>query len=178
MALEHAILVSLSEKSATGYGLARRFDASIGHFWRATHQQIYKVLARMEEAGLVSTKLAKRDGRLDKKTYSITPAGEQELVRWSREPSNREVARSDFTVKLRGLADPVAMRIDAQRRRDEVAEELSAFEESRAKHHPDPAELSGKKLGSYLALLGGIHYAQADLAWCDEILARLSSEEH
>ncbi len=48
MAIEHAILVSLAEKSASGYDLARRFDASIGHFWKASHQQIYKVLGRME----------------------------------------------------------------------------------------------------------------------------------
>lgn len=40
MALEHAILVALAERSATGYDLARRFDRSIGFFWRATHQQI------------------------------------------------------------------------------------------------------------------------------------------
>ena len=67
MAIEHAILVALSERSATGYDLARRFDASIGHFWRATHQQIYKVLARMDENGWVETEAVKRNGRLDKK---------------------------------------------------------------------------------------------------------------
>jgi DNA-binding PadR family transcriptional regulator len=38
MALEHAILVSLAERAASGYDLARRFDASIGFFWKATHQ--------------------------------------------------------------------------------------------------------------------------------------------
>ena len=48
MALEHALLVSLRERPATGIELTRRFDRSIGFFWRATHQQIYKVLRRME----------------------------------------------------------------------------------------------------------------------------------
>ena len=51
MALEHAILVALAERAGTGYELARRFDKSIGQFWTATHQQIYKVLARMESDG-------------------------------------------------------------------------------------------------------------------------------
>ena len=52
MALEHAILVSLSERASSGYDLARRFDKSIGYFWTATHQQVYKVLARMEGSEL------------------------------------------------------------------------------------------------------------------------------
>src|SRR6187551_3776004 len=47
MALEHALLVSLSERPGTGIELTCRFDRSIGFFWRATHQQIYKVLRRM-----------------------------------------------------------------------------------------------------------------------------------
>ncbi|MEU0155402.1 PadR family transcriptional regulator [Micromonospora fulviviridis] len=42
MSLEHAILVSLLEQPASGYELARRFDRSIGRFWTATHQQIYR----------------------------------------------------------------------------------------------------------------------------------------
>jgi hypothetical protein len=54
MSLDHALLVSLLEKPSSGYELARRFDRSIGYFWHATHQQIYKVLARMEEAGWIS----------------------------------------------------------------------------------------------------------------------------
>ncbi|MGW2586967.1 PadR family transcriptional regulator, partial [Streptomyces virginiae] len=52
MALDHAILVSLLEKPGSGYELARRFDRSIGYFWTATHQQIYRVLGRMEGNGL------------------------------------------------------------------------------------------------------------------------------
>ena len=50
MSLAHALLTSLQEKSSSGYDLARRFDKSIGFFWRATHQQIYRELARMEAA--------------------------------------------------------------------------------------------------------------------------------
>ncbi|MGA7054394.1 MAG: PadR family transcriptional regulator, partial [Mycobacterium sp.] len=42
MALPHAILVSLCERDGSGYELARRFDRSIGYFWAATHQQIYR----------------------------------------------------------------------------------------------------------------------------------------
>ncbi|MGB9011368.1 MAG: PadR family transcriptional regulator, partial [Aeromicrobium sp.] len=83
MALEHAILVSLAERSASGYDLARRFDASIGHFWRASHQQIYKVLGRMDTEGWVTSEVIAQDGRPDKKVYVITPAGLDELHSWT-----------------------------------------------------------------------------------------------
>ena len=54
MALPHAILVSLCEQSGSGYELARRFDRSIGYFWAATHQQIYRTLKSMEDDGWVA----------------------------------------------------------------------------------------------------------------------------
>jgi len=62
MALEHAILVSLTERAGSGYELARRFDRSIGYFWPATHQQIYRVLRRMDEAGWVKHTEIAQDG--------------------------------------------------------------------------------------------------------------------
>ncbi|HJR40413.1 MAG TPA: PadR family transcriptional regulator, partial [Nocardioidaceae bacterium] len=55
MALEHALLVSLSERPGSGLELSRRFERSIGFFWNATHQQIYRVLRRMEDDGWVSS---------------------------------------------------------------------------------------------------------------------------
>jgi DNA-binding PadR family transcriptional regulator len=79
MALEHAILVALAEKASTGYDLARRFDKSIGQFWTATHQQVYKVLARMEANGWIAATHVAQDGRPDKKVYDLTADGRDEL---------------------------------------------------------------------------------------------------
>ena len=69
MALEHAILVSLSEQAGSGLDLTRRFDRSIGFFWTATHQQIYRVLGRMEGDGWVRSEHVSQQGRPDKKVY-------------------------------------------------------------------------------------------------------------
>ena len=46
MALGDAILACLTEHPMTGYELAKTFDASIGFFWKADHQQIYRELSR------------------------------------------------------------------------------------------------------------------------------------
>jgi DNA-binding PadR family transcriptional regulator len=60
MSLAHAVLTSLLEKASSGYDLARRFDKSIGYFWHATHQQIYRELARMEAAGWIASSVPAR----------------------------------------------------------------------------------------------------------------------
>jgi DNA-binding PadR family transcriptional regulator len=104
MALEHAILVALAERSASGYDLARRFDASIGFFWKATHQQIYKVLARMETDEWVRAKVIPTEGRPARKEYALAEAGRAELLRWSATQSAPESIRMELAVKVRGIA--------------------------------------------------------------------------
>ena len=85
MALEHALLVSLSERPGTGIELTRRFDRSIGFFWRATHQQIYKVLRRMEDDGWLTAGAG--ESRSTERRYTVTPTGRKELAAWiSRRP--------------------------------------------------------------------------------------------
>jgi DNA-binding PadR family transcriptional regulator len=175
MALEHAILVSLAERSATGYDLARRFDASIGNFWKASHQQIYKVLGRMHADGLVTSEAVAQDGRPDKKVYAITDTGREELARFTAEPSAPEPLRSPFAVKLRALAhgDREAVLADVHRKRALHAEKLDYYEASAARFYPDPDALDDADVGPYLVLRGGIIAEQTQISWCDEILERI-----
>ena len=178
MALEHAILVSLAERSATGYDLARRFDASIGHFWRASHQQIYKVLGRMENAGQVASEVVPQDGRPDKKVYAITDAGREELTAWTAKATPLEHLRSEFAVKLRALpfGDADAIVQDVEVRRRAHVERLAYYRESAARFHPDPEAIADADLGSWLVLRGGILAEETSIAWCDEILERLGGQ--
>ncbi len=178
MALEHAILVSLAERSASGYDLARRFDASIGHFWRASHQQIYKVLGRMDTEGWVASEVVAQDGRPDKKVYVITPAGRDELRAWTSKATPIEHLRSEFAVKLRALpfGDAAAIIDDVRVRRRAHEAQLEYYRQSAARFYPDPAALTDDELGGWLVLRGGILGEQTAIAWCDEILQRLETD--
>ncbi|MCS6814837.1 MAG: PadR family transcriptional regulator, partial [Cyanobacteria bacterium] len=55
MALSHALLSLLLHQPSSGYDLAKQFDCSVegsvGFFWGASHQQIYRELTRLEEQG-------------------------------------------------------------------------------------------------------------------------------
>jgi DNA-binding PadR family transcriptional regulator len=179
MALEHAILVSLAERSATGYDLARRFDASIGHFWKASHQQIYKVLGRMEADGSVASHVVAQDGRPDKKVYVITAAGRSELAVWTSKATPIEHLRSEFAVKLRALpfGDADAIVDDVRVRRRAHVDQLAYYRDSAEKHFADPADLGDDQVGAWLVLRGGILAEEAGIAWCDEILQQLAPDE-
>lgn len=178
MSLQHAICVSLAEQSASGYELTRRFDRSLGFFWSASHQQIYRTLARMEELELVSATVKPGEGAPDRKVYGLTAAGRAELTAWTREPSPPERPRSAFAVKVRGMAhgDAAAVLADIRRQRDQHVTQLAYYERNAAKNYPDPQRLSDEELPVYLVLRGGIRAEQALIDWCDEMLAALDPE--
>ncbi len=103
MSIQHALLTSLLEKPSSGYDLARRFDRSIGYFWKASHQQIYRELGRMSDAGWVATiDTAERNSR--RKVYEVLADGRAELVRWTSEPLAIPETRGSWLVKLRAEA--------------------------------------------------------------------------
>jgi len=175
MALEHAILVSLAERSASGYDLARRFDASIGNFWKASHQQIYKVLGRMESDKLVESHLVAQDGRPDKRVYAITTEGSAELAAFTSTPTSPEVLRSDLAVKLRALpfGDRDAIVASVRQRQADHQAKLAGYRASVERFYPDPAQVPAEQLGAWLVLRGGIRAEEGGIAWCQEILEAL-----
>src|SRR5688500_11012749 len=152
MALEHAILVSLTERAGSGYELARRFDRSIGYFWSATHQQIYRVLRRMDEAGWVIHQEIAQDGRPDKKVYEVSEAGWEELTRWLAEPVEPAILRDGLGVKLRGasLGDTSAVLREVERHRADHATRLEVYRGIQRRDFPKPDKLNGRDLHQYL----------------------------
>lgn len=175
MALEHALLVSLTELSGSGYELARRFDKSIGFFWSATHQQIYRVLTRMDGAGWVVGTAVAQEGRPDKKVYSVSAEGKAELDRWIAEPTDPAVLRDELAVKIRGaaLGDIAALKVEVRRHRDVHFERLQLYRSIEKRDFPAPAGLVGAALHQYLVLRGGIRVEEGFAEWCEEVLEKL-----
>jgi DNA-binding PadR family transcriptional regulator len=175
MALEHAILVSLTEQASTGYDLARRFDKSIGQFWTATHQQVYKVLGRMEQAGWVVATVVAQDGRPDKKVYEVTADGRSALAAWIAEPATPEATRSDLAVKIRGAVegDLDAVLAEVRRHRALHAERLDAYLSNEKHEFPEPDALTGRPLHQWVVLRGGIGLERSLIDWYDDVLETL-----
>ncbi|WP_328663966.1 PadR family transcriptional regulator [Streptomyces sp. NBC_00328] len=178
MALEHAILVSLLEKPGSGYELARRFERSIGYFWTATHQQIYRVLKRMESEGVLAVRDVPQQGRPDKKVYSVAGPGRAVLSEWLHEPIEPESIRHDLAVKIRGAAfdDPAALVDEVERHHRIHSDRLARYlaGELRDFTGPDaPAPLDAGQQLQHVVLRGGIAYERMTIAWLDDVLATL-----
>ena len=179
MALPHAILVSLCEQSGSGYELTRRFDRSIGYFWSATHQQIYRTLRTMEADGWVSATVVAQQGRPDKKVYTVSGSGRAELARWIAAPlggsRSGEGGTRELAVKLRGAAygDRAALLEQVVTLRVERATLLETYRGFEKKQFSDPASLRGSALHQYLVLRGGIRTEEGTVDWLDEITAAL-----
>jgi len=100
MTLELALLGFLKKGSKTGYELQKKIDKSINHFWTSTQSQIYRTLSKMEEDALIVSEIHYQNEKPNKKVYSITCKGQEELIRWLSSPINIPSHRNPFLVQL------------------------------------------------------------------------------
>ncbi|MCC5857078.1 MAG: PadR family transcriptional regulator [Ectothiorhodospiraceae bacterium] len=170
MSIQHALLTSLLEKPSTGSGLARRFDRSIGHFWRATHQQIYRELGRMVRAGWLRTELEKGGGRRARKVYHVLPAGRDELARWVAEPGAEGEANQVFMVKVRAEA-VVGTGVLGRELRRQIGlhrERLAMYRQIERRDFSAPG-MNQAQLLQHAVLRCGILAEESWLRWADEV---------
>ncbi|SOZ39645.1 PadR family transcriptional regulator [Cupriavidus neocaledonicus] len=181
MSTQHALLISLIEKPSSGYDLARRFDRSIGYFWHATHQQIYRELGRMADSGWIAADEsdaaegeAAADRRNRKKVYRVLPAGRDELARWVLAPGAGLDQREEILVKLRadavigplGLTDEMRRLIALHRARLETYLAI----ERRDFSAPDMDRAQQLR---YALLQRGIRFETDWVAWGEALLPLL-----
>jgi len=95
MSLKYTLLGFLSYEPMTGYSLKGNIDHSTQAFWHASLGQIYPLLKKMVQEGLIDVLVVPQDGKPDKKYYFITDAGRTELDTWLREPLDTPAQRKD-----------------------------------------------------------------------------------
>jgi len=95
-----ALLGLLTIEPMSGYDLGRMVRAAIGHIWSESYGQIYPNLKRLAAQGLVECKTEKHKGRPDRRVYSITRKGREQLARWLAVPPQPEIPRNEMLLKL------------------------------------------------------------------------------
>jgi len=84
--LKYAILGFLSYRPFTGYDLKQHLDHSTQFFWQAKQSQIYRTLKQLEGDKLVTSEIFAQEERPDKRIYTITDSGRQDLHHWLHAP--------------------------------------------------------------------------------------------
>lgn len=160
----------------TGYEIARGFDQVLSHFWHASHQQIYRELARMTADRCVTVRVVSQSGKPEKKVYSLTKIGRAELRRWVAEPTAPPRPQYDLLVKLLAglLVNTPALRLEVERVQSETAKYLEALQAMNRTCLRQPVE-TGYDQALFLALRRGLLLVEAQSAWLREVSHFLST---
>ncbi len=180
MALSHAIMTALIDDDMAGLELAQSFEASLGLFWRASHQQIYQELHKLAANGWLNKREVNQRGRPNKIVYGLTRTGREALAEWVYQESKVQPVKDDLMIKLYNLSlDNVSHLIaEIDSRREQTMQRLYLYEKIRRAHYDAPHELPVRRQGIYLALLAAIRQGEQFLQWCDEsrrLLARIEA---
>ncbi|WP_167160000.1 PadR family transcriptional regulator [Streptomyces sp. MBT27] len=177
MSLPHAILTALLEKPSSGLELTRRFDKSIGYFWSATHQQIYRELAGLEQSGFIRALPSAAPARGQKKEYEVLPAGRAELTEWAAAGQDPKPMRDPLLLRMRAAAviGTDGLRDELERHLALHLAQLTTYHGIETKDFP-PGRGSEQDRLRHLVLRGGIELETFWIGWLTEALGALAAE--
>ena len=179
MSLTYAILSALISDPNSGYDLAKRFnpsvEGSVGFFWNASFQQIYRELNRLESKEWLQAESVQQENRPDKRIYSVTAIGKQQLCQWIAESEEMATIKDELLVKLYAghLVPRQTILSKLQDHRQQHQQRLAIYQEIKSQYFKHPQTLAKPLKFQYMTLLRGIHYETGWLAWCDEIMPLL-----
>ncbi|BBX28524.1 PadR family transcriptional regulator [Mycolicibacterium alvei] len=176
MALRDAVLAALLDGEASGYDLAKGFDASVANFWMATPQQLYRELDRMAAEGLIEARLVEQDRRPNKRLYSLTDAGRQALLEFTEVAPKPGAIREDLLVQVQAVdtGNIGAVRDALTERLEWATAKLARYRRGQehllAGRTEDAYLAEADRIGPYLTLLRGIRFEEENIEWAGRAL--------
>jgi len=175
MSLTHVILTVLSSREASGYDITKEFSQSIGYFWKASHQQVYRELNRMANDNLVTFQVEIQTGKPDRKVYSITEQGRQALFEWFQAPPRNPTPRAELSAKLLvcsvHYSEPMQQQLEALIQESHTL--MNNYEEIDKIYFANHTKLDRQSRLNRLTLRRNIHNRQAWVNWAEEVLTEL-----
>lgn len=172
--LGYAILSLLARTPLSGYDIAREMKRPKSFFFgHAQISQIYPELARLEGSELVTSAIIEQQGKPDKKVYTISLTGLQELQNWVVSPTPLLEVRSEFLMKAHSLwlADAEEalphFREHARYHREHLAAYEANLAEMEERWDTGIALLDTQEFGDYLTVKRGISYEREYVSWLE-----------
>ncbi|WP_344279085.1 PadR family transcriptional regulator [Actinomadura napierensis] len=171
MSLRHAVMAALLEGEASGYDLAKGFDASVANFWMATPQQLYRELDRMREAGLVEARVVQQERRPNKRLFSLTEAGRRELRKFTAKPPRPGAIRDEMMVMVQAVdaGDAEGVRAAVEERVEWARAKIARFERLQVRLLDGRTEeeflANAERVGPYLTLMRGLAFERENERW-------------
>ncbi|GAA3441370.1 PadR family transcriptional regulator [Planomonospora venezuelensis] len=169
--MRHAVMAALLEGDASGYDLAKGFDASVANFWMATPQQLYRELDRMESEGLVRAQVVRQERRPNKRVFSLTEAGRRALREFTAAPLRPGAIRDELMVKVQAVdvGDAEAVRAAIEERMVWAQAKIARYERLRLRLLDGRSEeeylAHSERVGPYLTLMRGLAFERENRSW-------------
>ncbi|SDF80807.1 DNA-binding transcriptional regulator, PadR family [Lentzea fradiae] len=179
MSLRNAVLAALLDGAASGYDLAKAFDASVANFWTCTPQQLYRELDRMADEGLVEARTVEQERRPTKRMFTLTPAGLEALTAFTARQHRPTAIRDDLLVAVLAadVGDTEAVKASIRERRQWAEAKVARYERLRDRLLDGRTEeeflATADRVGPYLALLRGLSFERDNVRWCARSLTVL-----
>ena len=176
MALPKIILTQLKEQDLTGYDITKKFSQNEGFYWKASHQQVYRELAKLEETKEVKFYTHPQTSKPDKKIYFITDKGQERLKEWTKEELNHLTIRDEQCSKLMsclygGIPEYKANLYKLHSKTQITLCDLEALIETSYKN---PKKLDQSAKLARLTIVKRIYMLKAWTEWAEETLEELN----
>lgn len=183
MSLKHGLLGILKYKEMTGYELNKTFEDSLSFFWHAKASQIYRELNAMESSGWLQSRQIIQNDKPNKRIYTLTDAGNEELLRWMHDPTEDIEAainpKSAFLMRIffaneLSAAQSLKMIRDFKQECVDYSQKMQAAYRAIAYY----GGIYGDENAKYwkLTVLFGEEYLKATLRWADQAIKILEEE--
>ncbi|BCI78948.1 PadR family transcriptional regulator [Mycolicibacterium sp. TY66] len=176
MALRDAVLAALLDSEASGYDLAKGFDASVANFWMATPQQLYRELDRLAADGLIEARVVEQERRPNKRMFTLTEAGRTAVHDFTEATPKPLAMRDDLLVQVSTVDSGNAAAVCAGLR-DRIqwsTKQLELYERIRNRILGGRSEAAflaeAERVGPYLTLMRGISFEHENLRWAQQAL--------
>jgi DNA-binding PadR family transcriptional regulator len=98
---EFVILGALMTGSKHGYEIMQFLSSALEPAWRVSTSQLYLLLKRLEQGGMVRSSLESQKTRPSKRVYGLTSQGEKDFVQWLQTPVEHvRDFRTEFLTKM------------------------------------------------------------------------------
>ena len=164
-----SLLGFLREAPRSGYDLEVVIGGSVGHFWNVTRSQIYRELTALERAGLVK---AAEPGARARRVYKLTARGRTAFDAWLAREPGRDLTRIPFLLQL-FFGDALPPEVLAAR----VHERRALHEAQREEYRRRLPQVEAEAPFPALTMRLGLRYAEASLAWLDDIDAFIAKRK-
>ncbi len=173
--LKYAILGLVNREPMTGYDIKKAFeDRALTSFWHAEHSQIYPELKKLVEEGMLDFDTDIRGEKMEKKLYTITPAGRKEFLDWLKDDVAIERTHKDIfrlrTFYSESLTDEEFLKLlksqcaQHMEKRDFLAEiKTRVFNDT-------PPKKGTRELGDYMVLDGAVLREESYVAWLERCI--------